>query len=325
MKFTRRRILSLAAGVAPLLSLPRLVAAKDSYPARPVQLVVGFAAGGATDIAARLIGRRLSERLGQPFLVENRVGAGGNIATETVTRAAPDGYTLLMAGLNDAANATLYENLNFNFIRDITPVASVVQQPLVMVVHPSVPANTVPEFIAYAKANPGKINMASPGNGTPPHLAGELFKKMTGVDMLHVPYRGGAPAMTDMLAGRVQIIFISELLCLPHVKTGALRALAETAATRLPALPDVPTVSEFLPGYEASFWVGIGAPRNTPAEVIDIINKEVNIALADPGMKKGFADIGGIGLPGAPADFKKLMVDETDKWRDVIKFAKIQL
>ena len=296
----------------------------QAYPSRPIRLVVGFAAGGATDIAARLVGKYLSERLGQPVVVENRVGAGGNIATETVTRAEPDGYTLLMAGLNDAVNASLYEKLTFNFIRDIAPVAALIRQPLVMVVHPSVPVTTVPEFIAYAKQNPGKINMASPGNGTPPHLAGELFKMKAGVDMLHVPYRGGAPAVTDLIGGRVQVIFISELLSLPHIKAGTLRALAATSTARSIALPDIPTVSEYLPGYEASFWAGIGAPRNTPAAIVDIINKEVSAALKDPDMKNRFAEMGGVGMGGTPANFQALLVDETEKWREVIKFAKIE-
>jgi tripartite-type tricarboxylate transporter receptor subunit TctC len=323
MTIQRRRFLSMATAAAVMPALPQFARAQ-AYPARPVRLIVGFAAGGATDIAARLIGKYLSDRLGQPFVIENRVGAGGNIATEAVTRAAPDGYTLLMAGLNDAVNATLYEKLSFNFIRDIAPVATVIQQPLVMVVHPSVPAKTVPEFIAYAKQNSGKINMASPGTGTPPHLAGELFKMKTGIDMLHVPYRGGAPAVTDLLAGRVQVIFISELLSLPHIKAGTLRAIAETSTTRSPALPDIPTVSEFIPGFEASFWTGIGTPHNTPTEAVEILNKEINAALKDADMKKRFAEIGGIGMGGTPAQFKQFLVDETEKWRAVIKFAKIK-
>ena len=323
MTIPRRRFLSLATAAAVMPVLPQFARAQ-AYPNRPVRLIVGFAAGGATDIAARLIGRYLSDRLGQPFVIENRVGAGGNITTETVTQAAPDGYTLIMAGLNDAVNASLYEKLSFNFIRDIAPVATVIQQPLVMVVHPSVPAKTVPEFIAYAKQNPGKINIASPGTGTPPHLAGELFKMKTGIDMLHVPYRGGAPAVTDLLAGRMQVIFISELLSLPHIKAGTLRALAETSTKRSTALPDIPTVSEFLPGYEASFWTGIGAPHDTPAEAIELLNKEINAALKDPDMKNRFAEIGGIGMGGTPSEFKQLLVEETEKWRAVIKFAKIK-
>ena len=323
MTIQRRRFLSLATAAAVMPALPQFVRAQ-AYPNRPVRLIVGFAAGGATDIAARLIGRYLSDRLGQPFVIENRVGAGGNITTETVTQAAPDGYTLIMAGLNDAVNASLYEKLSFNFIRDIAPVATVIQQPLVMVVHPSVPAKTVPEFIAYAKQNPGKINIASPGTGTPPHLAGELFKMKTGIDMLHVPYRGGAPAVTDLLAGRMQVIFISELLSLPHIKAGTLRALAETSTKRSTALPDIPTVSEFLPGYEASFWTGIGAPHDTPAEAIELLNKEINAALKDPDMKNRFAEIGGIGMGGTPSEFKQFIVEETEKWRAVIKFAKIK-
>lgn len=323
MTIQRRQFLRLASAVALAPALPNFAMAQ-AYPTQPVRLVVGFAAGGATDLAARLIGQHLSERLGQPFIVENRVGAGGNIATEAVIRAAPDGYTLLMAGLNDAVNASLYETLSFNFIRDITPIATVIQQPLVMVVHPSVPAKNVPEFIDYAKQNPGKINMASPGTGTPPHLAGELFKMKTGVDMFHVPYRGGAPAVTDLIAGRVQVIFISELLSLPHIKAGTLRALAETSTVRSTTLPDIPTVSEFLPGYEASFWTGIGTPQNTPNEVVEVLNKSINAALKDTDMQKRFAAIGGIGMGGTSAEFKQLLVDETEKWRAVIKFAKIK-
>lgn len=323
MTIQRRRFLSVATAAAFMPTLPQFARAQ-TYPRQPVRVVVGFAAGGATDIVARLIGRYLSDRLGQPFVIENRVGAGGNIATEAVTRAAPDGYTLLMAGLNDAVNASLYEKLSFNFISDIAPVATVIQQPLVMVVHPSVPAKTVPEFIAYAKQNPGKINMASPGTGTPPHLAGELFKMKTGIDMLHVPYRGGAPAVTDLLAGRAQVIFISELLSLPHIKAGTLRALAETSTARSAALPDIPTVGEFLPGYEASFWTGIGAPHNTPVEAVEILNKNINAALKDADMKNRFADIGGIGMGGTTADFKQFLISETEKWREVIKFAKIK-
>jgi len=324
MKLLRRKFLSLAAAAAALPAVSQIARAQI-YPSRPVRLIVGFAAGGATDIAARLIGRWLSERLGQPFIIENRIGAGGNIATEAVARATPDGNTLLLAGLHDAVNATLYEKLNFNFIRDIAPVATLIRQPLVMVVHPSVPAKTVAEFTAYAKANPGKISVASAGNGTPPHLAGELFKMMAGVDMLHVPYRGGAPAMTDLIGGRVELLFISELLCIEHIKAGKLRALAVTATTRSDALPDIPMVNEFLPGYEASFWAGIAAPQNTPAEVIDKINKEVNAALNDSEIKVRFAEMGGVGLAGSPADFRKLLVEETEKWRAVIKFAGIKV
>jgi tripartite-type tricarboxylate transporter receptor subunit TctC len=323
MKMRRRQFISLATAAAVMPTLPHFARAQF-YPTQPVRLVVGFAAGGATDIAARVIGKYLSDSLGQPFVVENRTGAGGNIATEAVARAAPDGRTFLMAGLNDAVNASLYEKLSFDFIRDITPVAAVIRQPLVMVVHPSVPAMTVPEFIAYAKQNPGKINMASPGDGTPPHLAGELFKMKAGVDMLHVPYRGGAPAVADLIAGRVQVILISEILSLPHIKTGALRALAQTSTVRSIALPNISTVSEYLPGYDASFWAGIGAPRNTPTEVVEIINNKVNDAINDPDMRIRFAEIGGIAMGGTPADFKQFLVSETEKWRAVIKFAKIR-
>ena len=323
MIIQRRQFLSLATATAITPVFSQLAKAQ-SYPTRPVHLIVGFSAGGATDVAARLIGKYLEDRLGQPFVVENRVGAGGNVATEAVIRATPDGYTLLMTGLNDAVNASLYEQLNFNFIRDIMPIVDLISQPLVMVVHPSVSAKTVPEFIAYAKQNPGTINMASPGNGTPPHLAGELFKMKAGIDLLHIPYRGGAPAVTDLLAGRVQVIFISELLSLQHIQAGTLRALAVTSASRSTALPDIPTVSEFIPGYEASFWAGIGAPRNTPAEAVDIINKGANAALNDSDIKARFADIGGIGTGGAPADFEQFIASETDKWREVIKFANIK-
>jgi tripartite-type tricarboxylate transporter receptor subunit TctC len=276
------------------------------------------------DIVARLMGQWLSERLGQPFVIDNRPGAASNIATEAVARAAADGYTLLLSSLNNAISATLYERLNFNFIRDITAVAGILRTPNVMVVNPSVPAKSVPEFIAYAKANPGKLNMASPGNGTSLHVVGELFKMMTGVNMVHVPYRGGGPALTDLLGGQVQVYFTGTVSSIEYIKTGRLRALAVTTATRSEALPDVPTVSEFVPGYEASGWFGVGAPKSTPAEIIDKLNNEVNAALADPKMKARLADVGGTALLGSPADFGKLIADETEKWAKVIKFAGIK-
>jgi tripartite-type tricarboxylate transporter receptor subunit TctC len=286
-----------------------------------VRIVVGFAPAGASDIAARLMGQWLSERLGQQFTVENRAGAGGNIATETVARAPADGYTVLLAGSNDAINATLYEKLNFNFIRDIAPVSGIVRVPNVMVTNLSVPAKTVPEFIAYAKANPGKINMASAGTGSTPHVAGELFKMMTGLDMLHVPYRGGAPAMTDLISGQVQVMFEPVAGPLEHIRAGRLRALAVTTTTRSAALPDLPTVGEFVPGYEASSWYGIGAPKGTPAEIVDALNRAVNAGLADPKLKARFADLGAAVLAGTPADFGRLIAEETEKWGKVVKFS----
>jgi tripartite-type tricarboxylate transporter receptor subunit TctC len=315
--------LHLAAGAAALPAVSR-VARAQAYPTRPVRIVVGLAPGGTNDIVARLMGQWLSERLGQPFVIDNRPGAASNIATEAVARAAADGYTLLLSSVNNAISATLYERLNFNFIRDITAVAGILRTPNVMVVNPSVPAKSVPEFIAYAKANPGKLNMASPGNGTSLHVVGELFKMMTGVNMVHVPYRGGAPALTDLLGGQVQVYFTGTVSSIEYIKTGRLRALAVTTATRSEALPDVPTVSEFVPGYEASGWFGVGAPKSTPTEIIDKLNNEVNAALADPKMKARLADVGGSALSGSPADFGKLIADETEKWAKVIKFAGIK-
>jgi tripartite-type tricarboxylate transporter receptor subunit TctC len=323
MKLPRRNFLHLAAGAAALPSVSRFAWAQ-AYPSRPVRIVVGLAPGGTNDIVARLMGQWLSERLGQPFVIDNRPGAASNIATEAVARAAADGYTLLLSSLNNAISATLYERLNFNFIRDITAVAGILRTPNVMVVNPSVPAKSVPEFIAYAKANPGKLNMASPGNGTSLHVVGELFKMMTGVDMVHVPYRGGGPALTDLLGGQVQVYFTGTVSSIEYIKTGRLRALAVTTATRSEALPDVPTVSEFVPGYEASGWFGLGAPKSTPTEIIDKLNNEVNAALADPKMKARLADVGGTALLGSPADFGKLIADETEKWAKVIKFAGIK-
>jgi tripartite-type tricarboxylate transporter receptor subunit TctC len=320
----RRQFLHLAAGAAALPAVSRIAKAQ-TYPTRPVRIIVGFAAGGGIDIIARLIGQSLSERLGQEFVIDNRPGAGGNIGTEAVVRAAPDGYTLLLAFSSNAINATLYEKLNFSFIRDIAPVAGVIRVPNVMLVNPSVPAKTVPEFIAYAKANPGKISMASGGIGTPGHVSGELFKMMAGVDMVLVPYRSGGPALTDLIAGQVQVMFPNTGASLEYVKAGKLRALAVTTAMRSEALPDLPTVAEFVPGYEASSWFGVGTPKATPAEIVEKLNKEINAGLADPRLKARLADLGGIALAGSPADFGKLIAEETEKWAKVIKFAGIKL
>jgi tripartite-type tricarboxylate transporter receptor subunit TctC len=296
----------------------------QTYPSRPVRIVVGFAAGGPNDILARLIGQWLSERLGQQFVVENRPGAGSNIATEAVVRAPPDGYTLLLIGSPNAINATLYDNLNFNFVRDIEPIASLIRGALVMVVHPSVPAVTLPEFIAYAKANPGKLTYGSGGVGGITHITPELFKMMAGVNMVHVPYRGVAPALTDLLGGQVQVLFANPAQSIQYAKAGKLRALAITSATRLEALPDIPTVGEFVPGYEASSMFGLGAPKNTPPEIVDRLNKEINAALADPKFKARLADLDGKVLGGSPADFGKLIAEETEKWGKVVKFANIK-
>ena len=298
------------------------IARAESYPSRPVRLIVPFGSAGATDIIARLIGQYLSERLGQTFIIENRPGAGGNLGIETVVRSSPDGYTLVLAGAPSAISASLYDNLNFNFIRDITPVAAIVRFPNVMVVNPSVPAKSLPEFIAYAKANPGKLNMASPGSGSTPHVTGELFKMMTGVDMVHVPYRGGVAAvMTDMLSGRVHVYFGTTASSIEYIRVGKLRALAVTTAMRSETLPDIPTVAEFVPGYEASAWFGIGAPRNTPAEIVDKLNTEINASLGDPKLKARLMDLGGIALTGSPADFTRLIAEETVKWAKVVKFS----
>jgi tripartite-type tricarboxylate transporter receptor subunit TctC len=322
MKFPRRQFLHLVAGAAALPAVSRLAWAQ-AYPARPVRIIVGFPAGNASDIIVRLMAQSLSERLGQQFVVENRPGAGSTIGTEVVVRAPPDGYTLLMEVMTvNAINATYYANLNYNFIRDIAPVANIVSGPFVMVVNLSVPAKTLPEFIAYAKANPGKINMASAGNGTSTHLFGELFKVMAGVDLLHVPYRGSF--LPDLLGGQVQVVFgpISQFVEL--LRTGKLRALAVTTATRQAILPDIPTVAEFVSGYEASAWYGIGAPKNTPTEIIDRLNKEVNAALADPKMTARLAEIGVIPMPMTPAEFGKLIADETEKWGKVVRAADIK-
>jgi tripartite-type tricarboxylate transporter receptor subunit TctC len=318
----RRQFLHLAAGAAAL-PVSR-VAWAQTYPSRPVRIVAPTAPGGAPDILARLIGPWLSGRFGQQFVVENRPGGGSNIGTEAVVRAPPDGYTLLLVSTTNAINATLYDRLNFDFLRDIAAVAGIIRLPFVMVVNPSVPAKTVPEFTAYAKANPGKINLGSPGIGTPGHVAGELFKMMAGVDLVHVPYRGGGPVMTDLLGGQVQVLFGSTSLTIEHIRAGKLRPLAVTTATRWEGLPDIPTVNDFVSGYEASAVSGLGAPRNTPAEIIDTLNKEINAALADPKMRARLADFGGTPLPGSPADFGKLIADETEKWAKVVKFAGIK-
>jgi len=323
MKLPRRTFLHLAAGAAALPAVSR-VARAQAYPTRPVRLIVPIAPAGAADITARLIGQWLSERLGQQFVIDNRPGGGGNIGTEAVVRAPADGYTLLLVGSFNATNAALYDKLNFNLIRDIAPIAGVFRGALVMLVHPSVPARSVPEFIAYAKANPGKISMASAGIGSTSHLAGELFKAMAGVNLVHVPYRGGGPAVNDLLGGQVQVYFASTPASIEYIKAGRLRALSLTTATRSDALPDIPTVGEFVPGYEATAWYGIGAPRATPAEIVDKLNKEINAALADPRMKARIVDLGGDVLALSPADFGKLIADETEKWGNVIRALNIR-
>jgi tripartite-type tricarboxylate transporter receptor subunit TctC len=296
----------------------------QTYPTKPVRLIVGFPAGGSFDIVARLMGQWLSDRLGQPFLIENRSGAGGNIATEAAVNAPPDGHTLLLVNDANAVNATLYGKLNFNFIRDIAPVASIARVPNVLEVNPTVPVRTVPELIAYAKANPGKLNLASGGNGGPAHISGELFKMMTGVDMVHVPYRGGAPALADLLGGQVQVMISNIPQTIEYIKAGKLRPLAVTTATRLQVLPDIPTVGESVPGYETSGWMGIGVPKNTPAEIIEKLSREINASLADPKMQKRFADLGLTTLENSPGDFGKFIVAETDKWASVIRAANIR-
>jgi tripartite-type tricarboxylate transporter receptor subunit TctC len=320
MKLPRRQFLHLAAGAATLPAVSRIAMAQ-SYPSRPVRLLVGFAAGGINDILARLIGQWLSERVGQPFIVENRSGASGNIATEAVVNASADGYTLLLIGSSNTINATLYEKLNFNFVRDITPVAGIIRAPLVMEVNPIFPAKTVPEFIAYAKANPGKINMGSGGNGTSVQMSGELFKMMTGINMVHVPYRGEGPALSDLVGGQVQVMFSNMPASLEFVRAGKLRALAVTTASRSEALPELPTVGESVPGYEASGIGGVGAPRGTPAEIVDKLNREINAALTDRKMKVRFADLGAMALVGSSGEFGKLIADEIEKWAKVIKFS----
>ncbi len=322
MKLPRRQFLHLAAGAVALPAVSRLAAAQ-TYPSRPVRLIVGFTAGGGSDILARLTGQWLSERLGQPFVVENRTGAGSNIATEIVVNAPADGHTLLLATTGNAVNATLYEKLDFNFIRDIAPVAGLLRAPNVMLVNPTVPAKTVPEFIAYARANPAKVNMGSGGNGGPVHMAGELFKMMAGVNLVHVPYRGEALALTDLLGGQVQVVFGSIPSSIGYIRGGALRPLAVTTATRAETLPDVPPLADFVPGYEMSTWYGIGASRKTPAEVIDKLNTEINAVLANPKFKARLADLGGMELGGSPSALGQLIAEETEKWAKVVKFAGI--
>jgi tripartite-type tricarboxylate transporter receptor subunit TctC len=323
MKLPRRKFLHVAAAAAALSAVSRSAWAQ-TYPARPVRIIVATGPAGAPDILARLVGQWLSERLGQQFVTENRPGGGNNIGTEAVVRAPPDGYTLLLVDPSASINATLYDKLNFNFIRDIATVAGLVRMPLVMVVHPSVPATTVPALIAYANANPRRINMASPGIGTPGHVAGELFKMMTGTEMVHVPYRGGGPALTGLIGGQVQVFFPSTSLSIEQIRAGKLRALAVTTVVRWDGLPDIPTVGEFVPGYEASIVLGIGVPKRTPVEIIDKLNREINAALADPKVKTRLADLGGTPLAGSSADFAKLIADETEKWGKVIKFAGIK-
>ncbi len=324
MKLLRRQFLHLAASAAALPALSRIARAQ-TYPTRPVNLIVGTVPSATPDIDARLIGQWLSERLGQPFVVENRPGAGTNLATELVVRAAADGYTLILITTANAINATLYDNLNFNFIRDIAPVAALVRTPLVLEVNPSVPAKTVPEFIAYAKANPGKINMASSGNGTPQHIAGELFTMMAGVNVLHVPYRSTGPAMVDLLSGQMHAMFDTIPASIEFIRAGKLRPLAVTTATPLEVLPDIPTVSDSVPGYEASAWQGVGVPKSTPAEIVDKLNQEINAGLADAKIKARFAELGAVPIPMTPAEFAKFIADETEKFAKVIKFAGIKL
>jgi tripartite-type tricarboxylate transporter receptor subunit TctC len=323
MKLPRRQFLHLAGGAAALPAFARIARAQ-TYPARPVRIIVGLAPGGGTDIVARLIGQWLSERLGQSFVIENRPGAGGNIGTEAVVNASPDGYTLLAISPGAAINTALYDKLSFNFLQDIAPIAGIISVPNLMQVNPAVPTKTVPEFIAYAKAHPDRVNYGSAGIGSSNHLSGELFKLMTGVRMVHVPYRGAAPALADLIGGQVQVLFASVTSSIEYIKAGKLRALAVTSTTRSDVLPDVPTVAEFVPGYEASNWWGIGAPSNTPTAIIDKLNKDINDALADPKIKARLLDLGGMPLVGPPAVFGKLIADETEKWGTVIRAANIK-
>lgn len=320
MRILRRRFLSLVTGAAALPSFMSPLWA-DAYPTRPVRIIINDAPGGAPDVAARLISEWLSERLGQPFIVENRPGGGGNIGTQAVVRATPDGYTLLLVGTTTAINATIYKNLNFNVVHDIAPVAGIVRVPLIMVVNPSFPSKSVPEFISYAKANPGKLNMASAGNGTGPHVAGELFKMMAGIDMVHVPYRGGPPALTAVLGGQADVYFVASSSSIQFIKAGKLSPLAVTTATRWQSLPNVPTVSEFVPGYEASVWFGVGAPQGTPTDIVMKLNDEINAGLSDTKVAARFTDIGGTVMIGSSADFGKLIADETEKWAKVVTFS----
>ena len=323
MTLRRRQFLGLTAAAAALPALSRFAWAQ-TYPSQPVRLLLGYPPGGSADITARLAGQWLSERLGQPFIVESRPGAGTNLATEAVVRAAPDGYTLLLVPPAAAINATLYEKLNFNFLHDIEPIAGIIRFPNVVVVNPSLPIKSIPELIAYAKANPGKLNMASSGNGSTIHMSGELFKMMTGINMVHVPYRGGAPALTDLIGGQVHVMFDNIPTSAEHIKAGRLRGLAVTGPTRSELLPDLPMVADFLPGYEASAWYGLGGPKHIPTEVIDKLNKAMNAILADPKTKTRFTELGGSTLPGSPADFAKYLADETEKWGKVVKFAGIK-
>jgi tripartite-type tricarboxylate transporter receptor subunit TctC len=323
MKLHRRTLLTSAAAVLAAAALPRLAVAED-YPTRPVRIIAGFAAGGGVDVTARLIGQWLAERLGQSFVIENRTGAGGNVGTEAVVNAAPDGYTLLLATVPNAVNASLYEKLSFSFIRDTAPVAGIIRVPMVLLLNPSVPAKTVAEFIAYAKANPEKVNMASAGNGSAPHMAGELFKMMAGVDLVHVPYRGQGPALSDLLGGQVQVLFAATPGTTDYIATGKLRALAITTAVRANMLPELPTIADFVPGYEASQWYGISAPKNTPADIVGKLNREINAGIADPAMKARLAAIGGEPLPGSSAEFGRLISEETEKWAKVVRAAGIK-
>ena len=323
MKHSRRAFIQFA-GAAVVLAAHPEIAKAQGYPTRPVRIIVGFPAGSTTDILARLIGQWLAERLDQPFIVENRLGAGGNIGAESVVRSPADGHTLLLIAGNNAINATLYDKLSFNFVRDIAPVASIGRVPLILQVNPSLPAATVPELIAYAKSNPGKIAMASAGNGTIQHVAGELFKMMTGVDMLHVPYRGAPQALTDLLAGQVQVIIDVLPSSIEHIKAGKLRPLAVTTATRLEALPDIPPLGDFVPGYQVSGWIGLGAPTNTPSEIIEKLNNEINVGLADPKIKARLADLGGAAFLTSPVEFGKFIADEIEKWAKVVRFAAIK-
>ena len=320
MRLSRRKFLHLAGGMATFPAVLRMAKA-ENYPYKPVRFIIGYTPGGSADISARLIGQWLSERLGQSFIVESRPGAGSNIGTEAVIRSPPDGYTILLVAPANAINATLYRKLNYNFIRDVAPVAGIIRFPNVMEVNPSVPAKTVPEFITYAKANPGKINFASSGNGSTIHMSGELFKMMTGVDIVHVPYRGSAQALTDMLGGQVQVMFDNVPTSLEHIRSGKLRPLAVTTSMRSEVLPDVPTMADFVPGYESSAWYGVAVPKGTPPEIIDMLNRAINAGLADPKLKARFAELSAAVLPGSPDAFGKLLVDETEKWAKVVKFS----
>jgi tripartite-type tricarboxylate transporter receptor subunit TctC len=323
MKLPRRTWITSAAAALAATALPRFASAQD-YPSRPVRIVAGFAAGGGVDVTARLIGQWLAARLGQSFVIENRTGAGGNVGTEAMVNAAADGYTLLLATVPNAVNASLYDKLSFNFIRDTAPVAGIIRVPMVMLLNPSVPATSVAEFIAYAKANPEKVNMASAGNGSAPHMAGELFEMMAGVNLVHVPYRGQGPALSDLLGGQVQVLFAATPGTTDYIATGKLRALAITTAARAKVLPELPTIGDFVPGYEASQWYGISAPKNTPADIVGRLNREINAGIADPAMKARFAAIGGEPLPGSPGEFGQLIAEETEKWGKVVRAAGIR-